>query len=206
MSRRYLALPFVFLVLAAFVACNGDSSRESRTGAGTMTGPGGMPGQGGGPGMTGGMGGSGMSMTIASEFDYLTQMIPHHEEAIVAARLLRVGTARSEMRRFAESIISTQAAEVAQMKRWLNAWYPGRDTTVTYQPMMRDLSGLRGDALDHAFLQDMIPHHMMAVMMSQQLLNRRLAEHRELTPFAESIRDTQTAEVRTMQQWLRDWF
>jgi uncharacterized protein (DUF305 family) len=72
--------------------------------------------------------------------------------------------------------------------------------------MMRDLSQLRGDALDRAFLEDMIRHHMMAVMMSQQLLNRQLVEHRDVRPFAESIRDTQTAEIRTMQQWLRDWF
>jgi hypothetical protein len=75
-------------------------------------------------------------------------MIPHHEEAIVAARELAGGTNRMAMRRFANSIVQTQTAEANQMRRWLAAWYP--DTRVTYQPMMRDLTQLRGDAIDRA--------------------------------------------------------
>jgi uncharacterized protein (DUF305 family) len=154
----------------------------------------------------GGMGGAGMSMSVASEFDYLVQMIPHHDEAIASARLLAAGTARSEMRQFAASIIATQSAEVAQMKAWLASWYPGRDTSVVYEPMMRDYTGLTGDALDRAFLDDMIPHHMMAVMMSQQFIARRLAVHGEVEPFAATIRDTQHAEIQTMRLWLGEWF
>ena len=54
---------------------------------------------------------------------------------------------------------------------------------------------LRGDALDRAFLTDMIPHHMGAVMMSQQLLGQGLAAHTELEPFARTVRDAQHAEI-----------
>jgi uncharacterized protein (DUF305 family) len=81
-----------------------------------------------------------------------------------------------------------------------------RDATVTYDPMMRELVGLRGDALDQAFLADMIPHHMMAVMMSQQFLAARLGAHAETEPFARRIRDVQQQEIRMMQDWLRSWF
>ena len=63
------------------------------------------------------------------------------------------------------------------MERWLADWYPGRSTDVKYRPMMRDLTGVSGERLDRVFLQDMIRHHMAAVMMSQQLLARGLAEH-----------------------------
>jgi uncharacterized protein (DUF305 family) len=73
-------------------------------------------------------------------------------------------------------------------------------------PMMRDLTGLRGDALDRAFLADMIPHHMGAVMMSQQLLGQGLAAHTELEPFARTVRDAQHAEIVQMRGWLADWF
>lgn len=154
----------------------------------------------------GNMHGGGMGMQVADEVDYLIQMIPHHEEAIVAAAVLERGTERQEMRSFAASIIETQTAEVEQMKAWLTVWYPGRDTRVSYEPMMRDLSGLGGSALDRAFLEDMIPHHMMAVMMSQQFLAARLADHRDVIPFATIIRDTQRAEIQMMSAWLRDWF
>jgi uncharacterized protein (DUF305 family) len=147
-----------------------------------------------------------MDATVRNEFDYLTQMIPHHEEAIAAAKTLAKGSQRQEMRDFAAAIIETQSAEVAQMKAWLEDWYPNRDSHVDYTPMMRDLSGLRGDALERAFLEDMIPHHMMAVMMSQQLVSNDAAQHEVVVPFAQNIRDTQHAEIRSMSGWLGDWF
>jgi len=154
-----------------------------------------------------GMPGAGMSgMVVEDEFGYLTKMIPHHEEAIRNAQILLAGTDRPEMRVFATSIIETQTREVEQMRGWLSIWYPGRDTAVDYAPMMRDLTGLRGDALDRAFLTDMIPHHMGAVMMSQQLLGQGLAAHTELEPFARTVRDAQHAEIVQMRGWLADWF
>lgn len=143
---------------------------------------------------------------VDSEFDYLARMIPHHEEAIDAARVLLEGTDRPEMRDFAASIIESQSAEVDQMREWLAAWYPDRDPTVDYQPMMRDLDGLSGAELDQAFLEDMLGHHMEAVMMSQQLLTQGLAEHDEVASFAAQIRDDQRAEIFQMRTWLQDWF
>lgn len=149
--------------------------------------------------------GAGMEM-VDSEFGYLAHMIPHHEEAIASAGVLLEGSDREEMRTFAESIIETQSAEVAQMQKWLAAWYPDQDISVDYEPMMRDLDGLTGDELDQAFLEDMIHHHGMAVMMSQQLLTQGLADHPEVVPFAEQIRDDQHAEIFQMSGWLREWF
>lgn len=151
-----------------------------------------------------GMGG--MSMAVASEFDYLAQMIPHHEEAIMTAQLLEAGTARPEMRAFARTIIETQSAENRQMRAWLSQWYPDRNPAVPYTPMMRDLTNLRGDALDQAFLTDMIPHHMMAVMMSQQYLAATYPRRPETRPFAANIAETQRQEILMMQGWLRAWF
>ena len=155
-----------------------------------------------GPGYGGNVG----NAIVAGEFDYLARMIPHHEEAIATARLLRAGTARQEMRDFADTIIRTQSAEVVQMRAWLAQWYPGRDPSVPYQPMMRDLTGLTAGALDRAFLEDMIPHHLMAVMMSQQILVRGPVAHPAVVPFAAGIRDTQRAEIQMMGAWLRLWF
>ena len=145
-------------------------------------------------------------VAVDSEFAYLTQMIPHHREAIVAAKQLLARTERPQMRAFAASIIKTQSAQVDQMTTELAGWYPGRDTAVSYTPMMRDLTGLSGDALDRAFLEDMIPHHAMAVMMSQQLLRRGLAEHPEVSALATTIRDGQHAEIMTMMGWQGSWF
>ncbi|WP_104992364.1 DUF305 domain-containing protein [Deinococcus sp. NW-56] len=163
----------------------------------------------GGPGMMGpGMGhmGVGMVAAVTSESAYLAGMIPHHQEAINAAQVLLAGTRRPELRAFARQIIATQTAETEQMQRWLRAWYPDAAPRPAPGPMMRDLRGLTGDALDRAFLADMPLHHMGAIMMSQQLLARNLVRHPEVRPFALSIARTQHEENFQMMRWRAEWF
>jgi uncharacterized protein (DUF305 family) len=141
---------------------------------------------------------------VASEPEYLAEMVAHHREAVAAAGEL-ARSDRAEMRAFGESIVETQSAQIQQMNGWLRDLYPEQSRTVDYRPMMRDLSGLSGDRLDRAFLQDMISHHMVAVMMSQQLLGRGY-DHDEVAQLARSIRDDQHAEIIQMQRWLAQWF
>lgn len=63
-------------------------------------------------------------------------------------------------------------------------------TTGDYQPMMQDPTAVSGYRLDRAFLQDMIGHHMVAVMLSQYLFSRG-TDHQGVAGLAESIRDDQ---------------
>lgn len=185
-------------VLPLLAACNGSAMMNPA--APSMSGQGQGSGHGR-PGM-----GMGVRSNVASEFAYFAHMIPHHEEAIAAARELERGTSRPEMRAFAQSIVTTQSAEVEQMTLWLTEWYQGRDTDVNYEPMMRRLRGLSGDAIDQAFLVDMVPHHMVAVMMSQQMLAAGLARNQDVARFAATIRDTQRQEIHMMSAWLLAWF
>ena len=148
---------------------------------------------------------AGHHVAAASEQEYLAEMVAHHQEAIDAARELRRSD-RAVMRRFGERIVEAQSAQVAQMESWLAQWYPDDPTDVDYEPMMRDLTGLSGERLDRTFLEDMVGHHMAAVMMSQHLLVSRLADHDEVAALAAQIRDDQHAEIIMMRAWLRDWF
>jgi uncharacterized protein (DUF305 family) len=143
--------------------------------------------------------------SVDSEHAFLVEMIAHHEEAIDAAGEL-ARSERPEMRGFGARIVESQSAQVEQMRGWLDEWYAGRPDDVDYDPMMRDLSGLSGDELDEAFLSDMIGHHMGAVMMSQQLVVRDIAEHPAVERLAVDIRDEQSREIAMMQRWLRNWF
>lgn len=144
-------------------------------------------------------------MRVDSEYAYLAEMVAHHEEAVAAARQLQ-RSQRAEMREFGEAIVVSQSAQINQMQRWLADWYPNRSGRVEYQPMMLDVTGLSGDRLDRVFLQDMLRHHMGAVMMSQQLLMRGVAKHAQVETLAETIREEQHAEIFQMQKWLRAWF
>ena len=142
---------------------------------------------------------------VSSEYAYLTEMVAHHEEAVVAAQQLE-RSARAEMREFGESIIASQSAQIDSMQQWLTDWYPARSGAADYQPMMRDLTDLSGDQLDRVFLQDMVGHHMGAVMMSQRWLMGGEADHEQVEILAQNIRDEQHAEIFQMQHWLNEWF
>ena len=177
---------------------NGAHTMMSTGGSVANSPPGGaMYGWGGGHMMVGSV--------ARDDFSYLTHMVAHHQEAVVAARQL-ARSERPQMRAFGRDIVSTQSAQIDQMKAWLATWYPGRSTEVDYQPMMRDLTGLSDDQLDRTFLQDMVGHHMAAVMMSQQLLARGSADHLQLETLARTIRDEQHAEILQMRRWLTAWY
>jgi len=153
-------------------------------------------------------GGSPMAPMAAmawSEPAWLAEMIPHHEEAIRAARELS-RSPREEMRELGAAIVRSQSAQVAQMRDWLARWWPAQGEDTAYVPMMRDLRGREGDALDRAFLDDMVQHHMMAVMMSQRLRSGPGATHDEVAELARTIVTEQRAEIVTMLEWLADWF
>jgi uncharacterized protein (DUF305 family) len=147
-----------------------------------------------------------MQMQMNSEFDYLSQMIPHHQEAIDTARIVLEQSNRPEMKEFAQDIIDVQSAEIEQMQAWLGEWYSGQESTHDYTTMMRELNDVEADQLDQAFLEDMIMHHHMAVMMSRMLVNHGLVEHEAVRPFAEQIASSQMNEIHQMRAWLYEWY
>lgn len=60
----------------------------------------------------------------AADFDteFIREMIPHHQMAVMMANMLRNGTNRPEMKRLAEDIITAQTEEIDQMRIWLKDW------------------------------------------------------------------------------------
>ncbi len=142
---------------------------------------------------------------VDDEAGYLSRMVAHHREAVAAAAQL-TRSDRPQMRAFGADIVKTQSAQIEQMNAWLDQWHPEDPADRDYQSMMRELTDLSGDALDRAFLRDMTVHHMAAVMMSQQLLARRLATHSEVAELARTVRDQQHTEILRMQRWLSSWY
>src|SRR4029453_18309288 len=53
---------------------------------------------------------------------FLQAMIPHHQQAIDAAKLVTGRTDRSQLVRLADTITTSQAAEIQTMKGWLQRW------------------------------------------------------------------------------------
>lgn len=58
------------------------------------------------------------------EFDlrFINAMIPHHEGALTMAQQA-LNSDRPELREVAETILTTQQAEISQMQQWRQSWY-----------------------------------------------------------------------------------
>jgi len=144
---------------------------------------------------------------------FIEQMIPHHDDAIEMAELALTRAEHPEIRRLAADIKRTQAAENAQMRTWYREWFGTAvpdvgDRSRMMGGMMRggvDIEDLEGaEQFDKAFIEAMVPHHQMGIMMSQMAggaTNR--SELRELT---DAIIEGQSAEIDKMQAWYDEWY
>lgn len=58
----------------------------------------------------------------AFDREFLTQMILHHEQAIEMSEPAASNASRQEIKDLASNVISTQKAEIEQMKQWQKEW------------------------------------------------------------------------------------
>ncbi|QQR54548.1 DUF305 domain-containing protein [Candidatus Peregrinibacteria bacterium] len=142
-----------------------------------------------------------MGMMIRNDEDFLSMMIPHHQEAIDTAKVILEKSENAELKALAQAIVDAQTAEITQMEDWGKEWF-GTEFKASddYEEMMPDLSVLEGEELDQAFIEGMIEHHQMAIMMAMRL--QMITERQELKDMADAIIDAQSAEIDMMEGWL----
>jgi uncharacterized protein (DUF305 family) len=58
-----------------------------------------------------------------AESTYISDMITHHEHAVLMARELAQFAERSELKQLSANIISDQEAEIVTLKSWLSSKY-----------------------------------------------------------------------------------
>ena len=143
---------------------------------------------------------------------FIEQMIPHHESAIAMAKLALQKTKHEEVKTLANSIITSQTAEINTMKQWYKDWYGTDVPTVSANHMWgggmmnsqtsTDELSAASD-FDKAFLSQMIGHHQMAVMMANMLKSQ--TQRPEMKKLADDIITAQTKEISEMRQWYQDW-
>lgn len=159
---------------------------------------------------------SGMQMGQRSaDGHFIVMMIPHHEGAIAIAELGLQRSRRPEIRALAKRIRTSQSQENAQMRRWYRQWYGSDVPTWPGQGMAGMGMGMPGfgtslEALhtapdfDRAFLDQMISHHRMGVMMASHAQWGTI--HPELRELEAAMVRVQSEEIEQMAQWYRQWF
>ena len=150
---------------------------------------------------------------------FIEQMIPHHDGAIAMANLALQKAKRPEIKNLAQDIISAQEKEITEMQNWYKNWF-GKDVLKGSFAMMEGgmMSGsgmhMGGqeevqaleDAtdFDKAFIESMIPHHQLAIMMAQML--KAGTDRPEMLALAENIIESQSKEILEMKNWYKSWY
>jgi uncharacterized protein (DUF305 family) len=154
--------------------------------------------------------GAGMTMDAARHF--IEWMVPHHDDAVKMAGLAPTQAEHPELRALAARIKQTQSEEIARMRQWYRAWYGvavpqggGMGMMMGGGMSMTSTTSLDGARpFDKAFIEQMIPHHQLAVMGSSMALQR--VDRPELRTLLRSIIASQSAEIAQMRQWYRAWY
>ncbi len=160
------------------------------------------------------VGGMGTGMMGDLDHQFIEEMIPHHEDAVLMAELALTKADHAELKNLAENIKREQSREIDEMHSWYESWY-GTDVPESVIEMggmgqgmmggMTDLKSLENAELfDKEFIEQMIPHHQMALMMVSMMLQG--TEHEEMKKLAEDIIRTQTDEINQMNAWYNEWF
>jgi uncharacterized protein (DUF305 family) len=163
-----------------------------------------------------------------SDQQFIVMMIPHHDGAIAMADLALTRAQRPEIKALAKSIKASQTEENAQMRAWYQQWFgqnvpnwkPGAGWG--WQGGMGAMGmgmGMGGGPMGwgtnlvalsqapdfgRAFIEQMIPHHQMGVMMaSMAQIN---AQHPELRKLQQAMVRVQSEEIEQMEQWYRKWY
>jgi uncharacterized protein (DUF305 family) len=159
----------------------------------------------------------------SADAHFIVMMIPHHQGAIAMSDLAQSRARRPEIKALAQRIIASQSREITQMRQWYRQWYgsdvPSWGIGTGYgmgMGMGRGMGwGMPGfgtslDALrsapdfDRAFIEQMIPHHRMGVMMASHA--QWNTQHPQLRELEEAMVRVQSQEIEQMAQWYQQWY
>lgn len=190
------------LALATALTLAGCAGNSGGTGSDSM------------PGMD--HGGSSSSSAPAADFNdadvmFAQMMIPHHEQAVEMADVILDKEGIDEgVLALATDIKAAQQPEIEQLQGWLEEW--GADSATESMEGMDHGGGMMSDedmqSLDAAtgaeasrlFLEQMTMHHEGAIEMAQDEVDN--GQNVDAIELAQTIVDTQTAEIATMQELL----
>lgn len=152
-----------------------------------------------------------LAQPLTPEGRFALPMIPHHAQAIELARILEPRAADPNLRYFAQDVAQTQAAQIAQMRRWLPWW---QQLTIGFErpnpqaaaamgmaseQEITELLALQGRKAEIRFF--MIRHHQGALPMIEQGLAE--VQSPDLPRWLiGAMGQSQAGEIQTMQRWL----
>jgi uncharacterized protein (DUF305 family) len=152
---------------------------------------------------------------------FVREMIPHHEMAVEMARMAEMQGEHAKLKTAAKAIVKDQTAEIRSLERIARRLGVTPAKPSAHDQMMRDADtlGLTMDQMgmsmnmseldgakpfDRKFIDMMIPHHQGAIRMARAELGK--GKDAQLRTIARAIVTAQSAEIRQMNAWRRQWY
>ncbi|MGB8502397.1 DUF305 domain-containing protein [Mycobacterium sp.] len=152
----------------------------------------------------------------ADDITFASNMVPHHEQAVVMAQLVPTNTTNQQIIDLANRIIGSQVPEIQAFRAFLMQWQdaegndasPGHDGAghgaampgMVDQATIDKLRSLRNAEFDQLWLTSMIDHHRGAIAMAQDEIAH--GKNPDVIYLAKSIITAQQAEIDQMKQML----
>lgn len=141
---------------------------------------------------------------------FAAMMIPHHEQAVeMSEMLLAKDDVPADVTDLAQRIMDAQAPEIDTMSTWLDEWgvdafeHEGMDhgdDGMMSDDEMAELDDATGADASRIYLEQMIEHHEGAITMAEDEVAD--GQNPDAVDLAQTIVDTQQAEIEEMQQLL----
>jgi uncharacterized protein (DUF305 family) len=146
-----------------------------------------------------------------SDERFIDAMVPHHQGAIHMAEVALENAEHPELMQLAENVISTQQAEIEQLRSIKEQEFGTSEVPMQMSPEEMEMMGMQDPAelanqrpFDEAFINAMIPHHESAIEMAQVALAE--SDNPAIRDLAGRIVDDQTREIEQMRGWLEEWY
>ncbi|MBP2420784.1 MULTISPECIES: DUF305 domain-containing protein [Microbacterium] len=157
------------------------------------------------------------SSTVTADFNdadvmFAQMMIPHHQQAVeMADMILNKEGIDPGVLTLASDIKAAQQPEIDQLQSWLDEWgadMPDMDSMegmdhgggMMSEDDMAALEAATGAEASRLFLEQMTMHHEGAIEMAQDEVDN--GQNPDAVEMAQTIVDTQTAEIAQMQELL----
>ncbi|GAA0367766.1 hypothetical protein GCM10009541_07750 [Micromonospora gifhornensis] len=144
-----------------------------------------------------------------ADIRFVTMMIPHHEQALVMARLVPDRGENEQLKRIAARMLAAQEPEIKFMETWLAERGLDRNSGGDHQHTMSGmqsaealnrLTAARGAEFDRMFVAMMTEHHEGAIKMANEALV--LGSEPLINEMASSVVVEQNVEINRMRQVL----
>lgn len=148
------------------------------------------------------------------DLHFIDMMIHHHQMGIEMAKLAQNKASHAELKNFATKMAEDQQKDTTQLQQWRDEWYAGQPKPDHMnmagmsgmkmpQMDMSKLEATSGNQFDLLFIAMIVPHHQMAIDMSQKALKQ--AQHKQLKTFARTTINKQQKEKTQLSKWRAAW-